>query len=78
MNIYKNTYNITLPNSPKWHIVDYENLDNQPDYLYHLDKCHEFKKNLYEICLFNYKLGKTNLEYYIQKKRYKLNGLRGF
>ena len=36
-NYSKHKY-ITLPGSPYWNSVNYDNLDNQPDYTYNLEK----------------------------------------
>jgi len=65
---------ITLPSSPKWHIINYDNCDCQPDFQFSLSKKNEhnyyLKKLLKIIPLSNPR--KTYLENCVTIKRNKL------
>jgi len=69
MNFYDETHYLTLPGSPKWNEINYDNNDFQPDYRFHLEKIALIKKkinHLLKIVPYN---NKTYLEYYVSNKR---------
>ena len=69
MDFYNETHYLTLPGSPKWNEINYDNNDFQPDYRFHLEKIALIKKkinNLLKTVPYN---NKTYLEYYVSNKR---------
>ena len=74
MELYKSP-DLTLPGSPYWDNVNYDNKDNQPDYNFNLEKTMETKhlicKLLCTVRNSSY-VKKTYLEYLVYKKRCKL------
>lgn len=73
-NYSKHKY-ITLPGSPYWNSVNYDNLDNQPDYTYNLEKTLETEyliTKLLRIINTSNSSKSTYLEYLVNKKRNKL------
>ena len=76
MRVYQQSNYITLPGSPYWEKVNYNNYDCQPDYSFNLEKKIETKKLIKELLQkkINYSKfsQKTYLEYLVFKKRCKL------
>lgn len=69
MNLYKDTNYLTLPGSPKWNEINYDNIDLQPDYLFHLEKIKLMKQKIKKLLLTIPYNNKTYLEYYVINKR---------
>lgn len=66
---------ITLPGSPYWSSINYDNIDNQPDYSYNLEKTLETEyliAKLLRIINISNSSKSTYLEYLVNKKRNKL------
>ena len=74
MKLYKSSY-LTLPGSPYWNTIDYDNKDNQPDYYFDLEKILETEHLIYKLLRTinsSNSVKKTYLEYLVYKKRSKL------
>ena len=69
MNLYEDTNYLTLPGSPKWNEINYDNIDLQPDYLFHLKKIKLMKQKIKKLLLTIPYNNKTYLEYYVFNKR---------
>lgn len=69
MNLYEDTNYLTLPGSPKWNEINYDNIDLQPDYLFHLEKIKLMKQKIKKLLLNIPYNNKTYLEYYVINKR---------
>lgn len=65
---YHNEY-ITLPGSPFWNIINYNNNDFQPDYIYDLEKTRLTKLYIKKLLIPFKNTNKTYLEYYVIQKR---------
>jgi hypothetical protein len=74
MKSYKTHY-VTLPGSPYWNTINYDNKDNQPDYNFDLEKILETEHLIYKLLHTindSNSVKKTYLEYIVYKKRGKL------
>lgn len=69
MKLYEDTNYLTLHGSPKWNEINYDNIDSQPDYLFHLEKIKLMKHKLKKLLLIIPYNNKTYLEYYVSNKR---------